>query len=264
MVTQRTRELELANQELLHSQKMRALGTFAAGVAHDFNNILSIVKGSTQIIEANIGDQEKIRTRAARIRSVVDQGAGVVRAMLGYSRGAEMDFAAYELHEVIEETLKLLGDQLLRDVRIRLENALPPTHVRGSKDLVQQMLLNLILNAVDAMGGKGELIVRTGRLELIPPHLVLPPRATGPCAWVAVQDSGPGIAPQVMPRIFEPFFTTKDLSTKRGTGLGLYMVYEFAKEMGYGIQVDSSTEAGTVFTLLIPLESLSIGGPTNL
>ncbi|MBI3414004.1 MAG: hypothetical protein HY043_01585 [Verrucomicrobia bacterium] len=262
IVAQRTRELELANQELLHSQKMRALGTFAAGIAHDFNNILSIVKGSTQIIEANLDDKEKIRTRASRIRSVVEQGAGVVRAMLGYSRSDAKEIMAYDLHEVIEATLKLLGDHFLRDLRIRVELG-QPARVRGSKDLLQQMLLNLILNAADAMPGPGEIVLRTGRLEIIPPHLVLPPATTDACAFVALQDFGAGIPPAVMPRIFEPFFTTKDLSTKRGTGLGLYMVYEFAKEMGYGIQVESQPGHGTTFTLLLPIDTQAAGGSTK-
>lgn len=253
IVAQRTRELELANQELLHSQKMRALGTFAAGIAHDFNNILSIIKGSTQIIEANLEDKEKIRTRAARIRSVVEQGAGVVRAMLGYSRGDAQEITSYDLNRAIEATLKLLGDHFQRDIHVRMELG-QPVQVHGSKDLLQQMLLNLILNAADAMSGQGEVVLRTGRLESIPAHLVLPPATTCACAFVSLQDYGAGIPPAVMPRIFEPFFTTKDLSSKRGTGLGLYMVYEFAKEMGYGIQVESKPAGGTTFTLLLPLD----------
>src|SRR4029077_3708278 len=83
IVAQRTKELERANQELLHSQKMKALGTLAAGIAHDFNSILSVIKGSVQIIEANLDDKEKIRTRANRIKTMVEQGSGIVKAMLG-------------------------------------------------------------------------------------------------------------------------------------------------------------------------------------
>ena len=112
-VAQRTRELELADQELLQSQKMRALGTLAAGIAHDFNNILSIVKGSTQIIEDNLDNPGKIRTRADRIKTVVDQGSTVVQALLGFSRGSDEMLEACEINSVVDNTLKLLGDRFL-------------------------------------------------------------------------------------------------------------------------------------------------------
>jgi C4-dicarboxylate-specific signal transduction histidine kinase len=122
-VAERTRELELANQELLQSQKMRALGTLAAGIAHDFNNILSIVKGSAQIIEDNLADPEKIRTRADRIKTVVNQGSAVVQAMLGFSRGSDEMLEDCEINPVVDNTLKLLGDRFLREVELRFERA---------------------------------------------------------------------------------------------------------------------------------------------
>src|SRR5205085_3361875 len=96
-VAQRTRELELANRELLHSQKMNALGALAAGIAHDFNNILSIVKGSAQIIEENLENPHKIRTRVDRIKTVVEQGAGIVKAMLGFSRESGQESSSCDL-----------------------------------------------------------------------------------------------------------------------------------------------------------------------
>ena len=135
IVAQRTRELETANQELLHSQKMTALGTFAAGIAHDFNNILSIIKGSAQIIESNLEDKEKIRTRVKRIRSVVDQGAGIVKAILGYSRASTKEVATYDLAATIEETIKLLGDRFLRGINLRVESGSTLPRVSGAKDL---------------------------------------------------------------------------------------------------------------------------------
>ncbi|MEO8427239.1 MAG: ATP-binding protein [Verrucomicrobiota bacterium] len=253
IVAQRTRELETANQELLHSQKMTALGTFAAGIAHDFNNILSIVKGSAQIIESNLEDKEKIRTRVKRIRSVVDQGAGIVKAILGYSRASAKETATYDLAAVIEETIKLLGDRFLRGINLRVESSSAVPRVSGVKDLVQQILLNLILNAADAMEGDGEILLCAGRLGALPAHLALQPAKALEYAFVAVQDSGCGIPAGIQPRIFEPFFTTKDFSTKRGTGLGLYTVYEFATELGYGLMVESAVGKGSTFTIIIPL-----------
>ena len=264
-VAERTRELELANQELLHSQKMRALGTLAAGIAHDFNSILSIIKGSAQIIEANLDDQDKIRTRLQRIRTMVDQGSVVVRALLGFSRGTDSRRSTCDLRTVIEETARQVGDRFTADVTLRVETepALPP--IPGAKELVQQMLLNLLLNAADAMEGcQGHVLVRTGWLERLPARLVLQPVAAARYACVQVADEGCGIAPDVMPRIFEPFYTTKALSTRRGAGLGLSMVYEFAKEMGYGLAVESVVGRGSTFTVLVPGPEPSDTTPSRL
>src|SRR5256714_4814819 len=119
IVAERTAQLEKANQELLHSQKMRALGTLAAGIAHDFNNILSIIKGSAQIIETNPTDKEKVLTRANRIQTVVEQGAGIVRSMLGMGKGG--DFVECDPAELLEETIHLLGDRFPPQVQVKYE-----------------------------------------------------------------------------------------------------------------------------------------------
>jgi signal transduction histidine kinase len=256
IVAQRTKELERSNEELLHSQKMRALGTLAAGIAHDFNNILSIIKGSAQIIEGNMEDKERIRTRLSRIRTVVDQGAGIVKSMLGLSRVSEKDFILYDLNSVVEDTIKVLGDRFLQEVTIGFEAAPSLPSVVGVKELTQQMLLNLILNSADAMAGQGEIVIKTGQLINLPGDLALPPAIAASYVYVAVRDSGCGISPEVLPRIFEPFFTTKAFSTRRGTGLGLSMVYELAKEMGYGLKVRSKLDKGSTFTILVPINKL--------
>jgi signal transduction histidine kinase len=253
IVAERTHELALATQELVHSQKMTALGTLAAGIAHDFNNILSIIRGSVQVIETNLDDHDKILTRVSRIKTVTDQAAGIVHAMLGFGRAADRQITACDTALVIEETIRLLGDRFLRGVSIvrQLAPDLPP--VRSVKDLLQQMLLNLILNAADAMAGSGEIHLLTGRLRAPPPRLILPPSPAQEYVFVAVRDSGCGISPEVLPRIFDPFFTTKAFSTKRGTGLGLYMVYSFAKELGHGLAVESNLGEGSTFTVFLPV-----------
>jgi signal transduction histidine kinase len=251
-VAERTRELEMANQELLQSQKMRALGTLAAGIAHDFNNILSIVKGSAQIIEDNLGDPEKIRTRADRIKTVVNQGSAVVQAMLGFSRGSDEILEDCEINPVVDNTLKLLGDRFLREVELRFDRTPTLPRVRASQSLVQQILLNFIFNAAESMNGRKRVIITTSQAGLLPARMALSP-ATAP-AYVAVEvrDFGCGIAPEHMPRVFEPFFTTKALSTRRGTGLGLSIVYELAKKMEAGLALESSVGQGSVFSLFLP------------
>ncbi|HSY17593.1 MAG TPA: ATP-binding protein, partial [Candidatus Acidoferrales bacterium] len=254
LVTERTGQLELANRELLHSQKMNALGTLAAGIAHDFNNILSIIKGSAQIIEDNVGDAEKIRTRTARIQTVVQQGAEVVDAMLGFSRNNDTPADSCDLNAVVADTRRLLGDRFLHesDVRFQPGENLPAVSV--PRDFVQQILLNFIFNASEAMTGRKQIELATRAVEKLPAEMVLPPAPAPRFILVSVRDHGTGIAPEIRARIFEPFFTTKNLSARRGTGLGLSMVYELAKKMEAGLAVESEPGAGSMFTLILPVK----------
>jgi signal transduction histidine kinase/ligand-binding sensor domain-containing protein len=262
-VAERTRELELANQELLQSQKMRALGTLAAGIAHDFNNILSIVKGSAQIIEDNLDDPEKILTRADRIKTVVNQGSAVVQAMLGFSRGSDEILEDCEINAVVDNTLKLLGDRFLREVELRFDGAPALPCVRVSQSLVQQILLNFIFNAAESMNGRKRVTIATSQSALLPAHMALSPGAAKEYVAVSVRDFGCGIAPEHIARVFEPFFTTKALSTRRGTGLGLSIVYELAKKMEAGLALESSVGQGSVFSLFIPVHPESATRATN-
>jgi signal transduction histidine kinase len=262
-VAERTRELELANQELLQSQKMRALGTLAAGIAHDFNNILSIVKGSTQIIEDNLDDPEKILTRADRIKTVVNQGSAVVQAMLGFSRGSDEMLEDCEINPVVDNTLKLLGDRFLREVELRFDGAPALPCVRVSQSLVQQILLNFIFNAAESMNGRKRVIITTSQAALLPAHMALSPGTAKEYVAVSVRDFGCGIAPEHIARVFEPFFTTKALSTRRGTGLGLSIVYELAKKMEAGLALESSVGQGSIFSLFLPVHTESATRATN-
>ncbi len=254
-VAERTLQLEMAHHELLQSQKMRALGTLAAGIAHDFNNILSIVKGSAQIIEDNVDNPEKVKSRADRIKIVVDQGAGIVRAMLGFSRDSGQETAPCEINAVVGDTLKLLGDRFLREVQVKHQPSDGLPTVMASKDFIQQILLNFIFNAAESMAVNKEILVSARKLDRLPQDLVLLPISAAAYVAIAVQDFGSGIAPELLPRIFEPFFTTKARSSQRGTGLGLSMVYELAKRLGAGLCVESILDQGSTFTLILPVQA---------
>jgi signal transduction histidine kinase/streptogramin lyase len=261
-VALRTRQLELANQELFHSQKMNALGTLAAGIAHDFNNILSIIKGSAQIIETNLEDQDKIRTRTERIKTVVEQGAGIVKAMLGFSRTSDNQLANCDINAVVSDTIKLLGDRFLREVEVQFTPAPSLPEVPASKDFIQQILLNFIFNAAEAMTEKRrQVILSVAQSSRLPQTVALKPPAARSYVMISVKDFGTGIAPEIMPRIFEPFFTTKAFSTRRGTGLGLSMVYELARQMDGGLSVESAPGQGSVFTLILPVRDLPVDSP---
>jgi signal transduction histidine kinase/streptogramin lyase len=259
-VAQRTHELEMANRELLHSQKMTALGTLAAGIAHDFNNILSIIKGSAQIIEDNVDKQEKIRTRVDRIKTVVEQGSGIVKAMLGFSRDSEQQTGYYDVNAIVDDTLKLLGDRFLREVEVEFRPALDLPEASFARDFVQQILLNFIFNAAESLSERKRIVVSTLYSDEVPPGVVLAPAKTRGWIRISVQDFGCGIAPENMGRIFEPFFTTKAFSARRGTGLGLSMVYELAKKMEAGIAVETVVDKGSTFTLIMPVRGLGARG----
>ena len=255
-VTERTRELEVASRELLHSQKMNALGALAAGIAHDFNNILSIIKGSAQIIEDNIDNPQKVSTRLDRIKTVVEQGSAIVKAMLGFSRASDLQGGPCQLNSVVEDTIKLLGDRFLREVQVTFQPSPALPVLPCPKDLIQQILLNFIFNAAESMDGRKQITISTHRLDEPPHDLVLHPAASPTYVTIAVQDSGCGIAPENMARIFEPFFTTKALSARRGTGLGLSMVYELARKLEAGLGVESVLDLGSTFTLILPVREI--------
>jgi signal transduction histidine kinase len=260
IVQVRTQQLERAHDELLHSEKMRALGTLAAGIAHDFNNILSIIKGSVQIIEGNLQNQDKVLTRTSRIRTVVQQGAEIVQAMLGFSRLPEQQIALCDVNVVAEDTLRLLGDHFLRRMKLDLNLAEGLPEVPASKNFLQQILLNFIFNAADATEGTGRIILHTGRvLQPASPLALAPERAEG-YLYIGVQDFGCGIKPELVSRIFEPFFTTKGFSARRGTGLGLTMAYELAGKMGCGLKVESTPGQGSTFTVFVPIRPIPTSG----
>ena len=253
MVALRTDELQHANEELLQSQKMKALGTMAAGIAHDFNNILSIIKGSAQIIQNNLEDRQKILTRLARIQAVVEQGSGIVRSILGLSRVRPHDQVEVDVNALISDAIKLMGDRFLQEVTVQFKPSTPLPAVAVVKELIQQMLLNLCLNAADAMDREGEILIKTGLWHDLPPDLALSPAWAARYVYISIQDTGCGMSADVLTRIFEPFFTTKALSARRGTGLGLSMVYEIARQMGYGLEVRSVPEKGSTFFIILPV-----------
>ncbi len=254
-VTERTHELERANQALLHSQKMQALGTLAAGIAHDFNNILSIIKGSAQLIENDPDQSIKAKTRLNRINTVVDQGTTLVQSLLGFCRSDPTHTTDLDLEKIIRDTVNLLGDRYLHKVDIVFDIPSDLMTVRSSKDLIQQILLNLVMNAVDSIKDRGCITFQAENLNKLPEDMVWRPLSTPPYVLISIADTGGGIASDIRPRIFEPFFTTKSFSTRRGTGLGLSMVYKLAEEMDIGIVVQSEIGKGSTFSIVIPRSS---------
>lgn len=253
LVQQRNRELEMARVELLHSQKMKALGTLAAGIAHDFNNLLSVVRMSNKLIGREVPDHPEVREHVATIEDAVQQGKQVVGSMLGFSRAQPGEAALRDVDELIEETVAILSREFLSGIALTLEldRNLPPVRVGAGK--IEQIILNLVVNAAEAMNGQGKLRLATRARSAPSGPFVLAPQPAPAYVELTVTDTGPGMLPDVQERIFEPFFTTKQGSNKPGTGLGLSMVYTVAEQDGLGLKLETGPGQGTSFTVLIPV-----------
>jgi signal transduction histidine kinase len=246
--------LEQARERIAHADKMRALGTLAAGVAHDFNNLLSVIQMSRQLVERSLPVTAPAREHLTNIAQAVDQGRSVVRSILGYSREGRPGGAPNRIAEIVDETLNLLRRQFLGGIELE---ALVPQDLllQGiSRGRLEQILLNLLVNASEAMGGRGRLTLCAETVESVPAFTISPTR---PGPWIALKigDSGPGISSDILPRIFEPFFTTKNLGNQRGTGLGLATVWRIVTEEGLGLWVRTAPGMGTEFQLYLPVSS---------
>jgi signal transduction histidine kinase len=247
------RQLTAAQTELVHSQKMKALGTLAAGIAHDFNNLLSVIRMSNQLTGTAAKDSPDIQENVSEVEQAVQQGKKLVRSMLGYSREEIGEQGPFGLPELVEDTVALLSKQFLSGIALTLELDRDTSLIRGSRNRLEQILLNLIVNAAEAMEGSGTLHIGVRQITSLPERLVLRPKDAGAYLELAIADSGPGIAPEILPRIFEPFYTTKHRGVVRGTGLGLSTVYTMAEQDGLGITVDSRPESGARFSIFIPI-----------
>ena len=241
--------------DLVHSQKMKALGTLAAGIAHDFNNLLSVIRMSNQLTGESTKGNADIQENVGEVDQAVQQGKKLVRSMLGYSREEYGEQDPFGLPELVEDTVALLSKQFLSGIALTLELDRDMSLARGSRSRLEQILLNLIVNATEAMEGAGSLRIQVHQIERLPEVLMLRPHAAPVYLELTVGDSGPGIAPEVLPRIFEPFFTTKHRGTTRGTGLGLSTVYTMAEQDGLGIAVETKLGQGARFSFFVPLQA---------
>ena len=257
----RGEQLALAQTELMHGQKMRALGTLAAGIAHDFNNLLSVIRMSGGLIARQARGHAEILENTSEIEHAVRQGKEVVRSMLGYSRESCDPPAPCSMPELVEDTVGLLSKEFLSGITLSLELDRAAPLVKVSRARLEQVLLNLVVNASEAMRSQGHLLIAVRSTGLSSGLAVLEPRAASRHVELVVTDSGPGISPDVLPRIFEPFFTTKNAGATRGTGLGLSLVYAVAHDEGLGLRVETTPGKGTTFRLLVPYANTDVEPP---
>jgi PAS domain S-box-containing protein len=239
-------------QRMEQSQKLEALGTLTRGIAHDFNNLLTAVMGNVTIAQEQIGRGEDPLPALRRALTAAGKGAQLTRQLQAFSGRRAQDDAVADPAGLVGDTVELLRHSIHPDVRLGVEVApgLPTAAI--SSDQLQQVLMNLALNAVDAMPNGGSLTLRAA---LAGPHL--PESSAGPYLRFEVVDTGQGIPPSALPRIFEPFFTTKPVG--KGTGLGLAVVFGAVRNHGGWVEVDSEVGRGTRFSVFLPTRP----GPTG-
>ena len=237
--------------QLHQSQKMQAMGQLAGGIAHDFNNLLTALLGSADdAIDRAQADAETMDA-LRQIRASAVRGAGLVRQLLAFGRQQALEPRAVNLAAAIGDLLTLLRRLLGSNVALDLDLPRPGRTVRVDATQFDQVLVNLVVNARDAMPNGGRLTVRTGELDLIRPLVrdgeTIPP---GNYATIEVQDTGSGIPADVLPRIFEPFFTTR--REQGGTGLGLSTVHGIVRQSSGFLAVDSAVGKGTRVRIYLP------------
>jgi len=258
MVAERTAELErqMAAREaseaaLRQSQKMDAIGQLTGGIAHDFNNMLTGILSSLDIVRMRLemGRMDGLERFLDAATASSQRAAALTQRLLAFSRRQSLDSRTVDLNELVGSTQHLLRSTLGETIRIR--TALSDTPLRANLDSNQfeSALLNLAINARDAMPDGGELTLRTAHVDVEEGEMLAVP--AGEYALVAVSDSGTGMPPEVVERIFEPFFTTKPIG--KGTGLGMSMIYGFMQQSGGHITVDSTPGQGTTVSLFMPV-----------
>ncbi|HYL63908.1 MAG TPA: PAS domain S-box protein [Candidatus Methylomirabilis sp.] len=240
------------------SQKLEAVGRLSGGLSHDFNNLLCVVSGHAELLMGQLGPEHPGARHVEQIKKAVDNTASLVRQLLVFSRKQAFHPRIVNLNEAVTETKKLLG-RLIGE-HVELSTSLSPTLAPVYVDPVQieQVIMNLILNARDAMPLGGKLALETSNAELdenvCTRHAIIP---AGKYVVLAVADSGAGMDEETQNRLFEPFYTTKE--SGHGTGLGLSTVYGIVKQSGGSIAVESEPGKGTTFRIYLPWANASAG-----
>ncbi len=235
------------------AQKMEAIGQLAGGIAHDFNNLMTAILGYCEILLEQIPAEDPNHADIQEIRSAGVRASSLTRQLLAFSRKQILKPATFDVRGPVAGLDKMLRRVIREDIALSIVQADRPMYVRADIGQVEQVLINLVINASDAMPGGGALTVST-RTETLDDDFVRahPGAAQGQFVAVEVRDTGTGMPPEVLARIFEPFFTTKPQG--KGTGLGLSMVYGIVKQSGGYIAARSEVGAGSIFTVYLPEE----------
>jgi PAS domain S-box-containing protein len=238
--------------QLLQSQRMEAVGRLAGGIAHDFNNLLTVILGSSQLLEEDVAHDRVLADRMREISRAAESAAALTSQLLAFSRQQVLQPRALDLSACVRKATPLLRRLIGEHLELRFDLTDPLQAVSADPAQMDQVLINLVANARDAMPTGGTITIATGHMDLSPQDLDgHPAAATGPHVWLSIADTGLGMDLATQRRVFEPFFTTKTLG--KGTGLGLATVYGIVKQSRGFIEVESTVGRGTTFRIMLPI-----------
>ena len=239
-------------QQLLQAQKMEAVGRLAGGVAHDFNNLLMVIQSYTEMLQDSLPVQDRLRKNTHEIMKAAERAASLTGQMLAFSRKQITSPVVLDLNAVIHEAAKMLKRLIGEDIEFQVNAAPSLWATKADSDQMVQVLMNLCVNARDAMPRGGTLTIASGNVTVEEGRSMCPSYVeSGNYVWLSVTDTGIGINKKGQEQIFEPFYTTKEVG--RGTGLGLAMVYGIVKQSSGYVWVDSELGRGASFTIYLPV-----------
>jgi CheY-like chemotaxis protein len=237
----------------MHAQKMEAIGRLAGGVAHDFNNLLGVIHGFGDMARRALPDDHPVQRRLDTMLKAAEKGAHLTRQLLAFARREPERATALDLNQVVTDMDSMLRRLIGEDVVLATHLAEGLPRIEGDAAQIEQILVNLVVNARDAMPQRGRLTIETGLEEASAESLLVDGTKVGRRVRLTVSDTGSGMDEATQARIFEPFFTTKAVG--KGTGLGLSIVYGIVAQAGGSVRVDSSPGKGSRFHVLLPERS---------
>lgn len=245
-------ERKQLEQNFRQAQKMESIGQLAGGVAHDFNNMLVVIRGNTELVLMDgAGMTEEARDCLKQVTAASERAANLTRQLLTFSRKQLMQLQVLDLNNVVANVTKMLKRMLGEDISLRVNRAADLGAINADVGMLEQILMNLAVNARDAMPTGGELTISTSEESIDGEYIAHHPQAVaGDYVCLSVRDTGCGIPPEILPRIFEPFFTTKEVG--KGTGLGLATVYGIVRQHQGWISVYSEVGRGALFRIYFP------------
>jgi nitrogen-specific signal transduction histidine kinase/CheY-like chemotaxis protein len=262
MRKQAEEEKEKIQAQLLQAQKMEAIGTLAGGIAHDFNNLLTTIQGYADLTMMKVDEADSLYRDLKQINLAAVRAADLTRQLLLFSRRQPMEFAPLNINRMVDDLLKMLERLIGEDIDINANLEPDIWTVRADKGNIEQVIMNLVINARDAMSEGGTINIKAENVILDEERCkVIPESRPGRFVCLSIEDTGVGMDKKTIRHIFEPFFSTKEVG--KGTGLGLSVVYGIVKQHEGWINVYSEPGRGSIFKVYLPVSSVKLEDETE-